>query len=63
MPKNFDVQEGVKLSKQYTVGKELAGGSQGAIFELQDGDGQDLPKLLKVRRTQTWNQQVLLILM
>ena len=48
VPKDFDVHEGVKLSKQYTVGKELAGGSQGAIFELQDGDGQDLPKLLKV---------------
>eukprot|EP00891_Asterochloris_glomerata_P007374 jgi/Astpho2/7374/Aster-01965 len=48
VPKNFEVQEGVKLSKQYTVGKELAGGSQGAIFELQDSDGKDLPKLLKV---------------
>ena len=54
MPKDFDVQEGVKLSKQYTVGKELAGGSQGAIFELQDGDGQDLPKLLKVCIAQPW---------
>ncbi len=53
MPKNFEVQEGVKLSKQYTVGKELAGGSQGAIFELQDSDGKDLPKLLKVRTAQT----------
>lgn len=53
MPKNFEVKEGVKLSKQYTVGKELAGGSQGAIFELQDSDGKDLPKLLKVRTAQT----------
>lgn len=47
VPEGFEVREGIKLSKDYQVGKELGGGHQGAVYELLDGKGKDSGQVLK----------------
>ncbi|CAL5228490.1 g11635 [Coccomyxa viridis] len=45
---NSDEAEGVRLTEELTVGKQMAGGTQGAIYELKSPDGKDSGQLLKV---------------
>ncbi|CAK0786003.1 hypothetical protein CVIRNUC_009216 [Coccomyxa viridis] len=45
---NSDEAEGVRLTEELMVGKQMAGGSQGAIYELKKPDGKDSGQLLKV---------------
>ncbi|KAL3132344.1 hypothetical protein ABBQ32_008921 [Trebouxia sp. C0010 RCD-2024] len=47
VPEGFEVREGLKLTKDYKVGKELGGGHQGAVYELLDGKGKDSGQVLK----------------
>lgn len=49
MPTDFDAREGLKLTKEYTVGKEIGGGVQGRVLALNTADGDKTNKLLKVQ--------------
>ncbi|KAK9817000.1 hypothetical protein WJX72_008078 [[Myrmecia] bisecta] len=51
VPSGFEVVEGVRLDKDYAVGKEIAGGNQGAIYELLDSKRTPTPQLLKVLKS------------
>ena len=48
MPSDFDAREGLKLTPEYTIGKEIGGGVQGRVLALNDGNGEKTNKLLKV---------------
>ena len=48
VPAGFEVVEGVRLDKDYAIGKMIAGGNQGAIYELLDPKHKPTPQLLKV---------------
>ena len=52
MPSDFDAREGLKLTSEYTVGKEIGGGVQGRVLTLQRPDGEKTNKLLKVLKMQ-----------
>lgn len=47
VPEGFAVEEGVKLPPRLTVGKMLGGGVQGAVYLLEDANGEST-QLLKV---------------
>lgn len=47
VPEGFEVREGLKLTEDYKIGKELGGGHQGAVYELLDGKGEDSGQVLK----------------
>ena len=49
MPSDFDARQGLKLTKEYTVGKEIGGGVQGRVLALNTADGEKTNKLLKVQ--------------
>ena len=48
MPSDFNAREGLKLTPEYTVGKEIGGGVQGRVLALTGPDGEKTNKLLKV---------------
>ena len=48
VPSDFNAREGLKLTDEYTVGKEIGGGVQGRVLTLQRPDGEKTNKLLKV---------------
>lgn len=47
VPEGFEVKEGLRLTNDYEIGKELGGGHQGAVYELLDGKGKDSGQVLK----------------
>lgn len=49
VPPDFNAREGLKLTKEYTVGKEIGGGVQGRVLALTTADGDKTNKLLKVQ--------------
>lgn len=49
VPSDFEAREGLKLTKEYTVGKEIGGGVQGRVLALNTADGEKTNKLLKVQ--------------
>ncbi len=48
VPSDFFAREGLKLTPEYTVGKEIGGGVQGRVLALNGPDGEKTNKLLKV---------------
>ena len=48
VPSDFYAREGLKLTPEYTVGKEIGGGVQGRVMALLGPDGEKTNKLLKV---------------
>ena len=48
MPDDFEARQGLKLTPEYVVGKEIGGGVQGRVFTLEGPNGEDTGKLLKV---------------
>lgn len=50
VPSDFEAREGLKLTKEYTVGKEIGGGVQGRVLALNTADGEKTNKLLKVMK-------------
>jgi hypothetical protein len=53
VPSDFFAREGLKLTPEYTVGKEIGGGVQGRVLALNGPDGEKTNKLLKVSSTVT----------
>ena len=49
VPSDFDARDGLKLTPDYTVGKEIGGGVQGRVLTLNRPDGEKTDKLLKVQ--------------
>lgn len=49
VPSDFLAREGLKLTPEYTVGKEIGGGVQGRVLALNTADGDKTDKLLKVQ--------------
>ena len=50
VPTDFDAREGLKLTPEYTIGKEIGGGVQGRVLALNGPNGEKTNKLLKVLR-------------
>lgn len=50
VPSDFYAREGLKLTPEYTVGKEIGGGVQGRVMALLGPDGEKTNKLLKVMK-------------
>ncbi|KAL0018651.1 hypothetical protein WJX77_001846 [Trebouxia sp. C0004] len=50
VPSDFFAREGLKLTPEYTVGKEIGGGVQGRVLALNGPDGEKTNKLLKVMK-------------
>ena len=48
VPSDFYAREGLKLTPEYTVGKENGGGVQGRVLALNGPEGEMTNKLLKV---------------
>lgn len=48
VPSDFLAREGLKLTPEYTIGKEIGGGVQGRVLALNTADGDKTDKLLKV---------------
>eukprot|EP00884_Botryococcus_braunii_P010520 jgi/Botrbrau1/1946/Bobra.0005s0038.1 len=47
---DFKAMEGVRLSGSLIVGKEIGGGAQGAVYQLEKSDGEKSDMLLKVMK-------------
>jgi hypothetical protein len=50
---NFEAVEGLRLTPNLIVGKEIGGGAQGAVYDLKRADGSNPKMLLKVWRGST----------
>lgn len=50
VPSDFFARDGLKLTPEYTVGKEIGGGVQGRVLALNGPDGEKTNKLLKVMK-------------
>lgn len=50
VPGDFNAREGLKLTPEYTIGKEIGGGVQGRVLALSTADGGKTDKLLKVMK-------------
>lgn len=50
VPSDFFAREGLKLTPEFTVGKEIGGGVQGRVLALHGPDGEKTNKLLKVMK-------------
>ncbi|KAL3152933.1 hypothetical protein ABBQ38_012235 [Trebouxia sp. C0009 RCD-2024] len=50
VPSDFLAREGLKLTPEYTIGKEIGGGVQGRVLALNTADGDKTDKLLKVMK-------------
>ncbi|KAK9840817.1 hypothetical protein WJX81_006835 [Elliptochloris bilobata] len=53
VPDTFKAETGALLTEDLLVSKELAGGAQGVIYELNGPDGSETKKLLKVLKMKT----------
>ena len=49
IPEGTAIEPGAQLTSDLTIGKEMGGGVQGAVYDLVGQDGKSANKLLKVR--------------